>query len=363
MAWSAMWGAPSHSFWPDWGWLIVLLIIGFVAVSVGDQFVERTSRSLISSILGLLDERGIGETDNVHWLRWEKSFLHASASGHLHGRPITVTLRYSYAQRFNYNWLEVDFACRSPWIFEITKRGAASRLMVPFEQQQVLTGDAVVDQHLALVAHDPAFNRWIIYPETRRKILSLIIGRNVTSLKADPNDPVLKLRLERFSLLSKGLVLENTPGILEDMEALANSLDQLDRTGRVARSTTSSGPDDADAEAATDVQGAIKQTYQSEKVLGAESQSVSGGVYDLPISSPSLEERLVGAILIVSGITLLSGIPGALVLSIAPQNQLLVWSVAFVPLLGLGTLVKGVITYRRWLRSDREFRAKILSSS
>lgn len=360
-AWSAMSGSY-HGFWSDWGWLIFLLIIGVVATSIFDRLAVRTSRNLFAAIIGSLDERGIGVPDSVRSLHWQESFINASASGHVHGRPVTATLRYTYGCKFNHNWLEIELVCRSRLMFEIRTRKAAARLMALFGQQQMLSGDAELDGHLLLVAYDPAFKNWITGPEIRQKILALIIGHNATSISADPNSKVLRLRFEPFYLLWGSLLLEDLPSILKDMGVLADSLDPSDRARPGPRAATSPEPDYPHADAAVHLQAAVEQTYEPQNVLAAGSQRVSRGLYEPPLSSPILGDRLVGTMLILTGIVLLSGVPGTLVVSIAPQNHIVMWFAVLVPLLGLGTLVAGVITYQRWRRSDREFREKILAS-
>jgi hypothetical protein len=153
---------------------------------------------------------------------------------------------------------------------------------------------------------------------------------------------------EPFYLLSGSFFLEGLRSILEDAGALADSLDPSDRSRPGPRAATSPRLDDPHAEAAVHVQAAVEQTYEPQNVLAAGSQRVSGGL------------RLVGPMLILTSIVLLSGVPGSLVASIAPQNQIVMWFAVLVPLLGLGTMVEGIITYQRWRRSDREFREKIL---
>jgi hypothetical protein len=329
-AWSAMSGSD-RGFWSNWGWLIFLLIIGFVATSILDRLAVRTTRNLFAAIVGALDERSIGLPDSIRSLDWQESFINACASGHLDGRPVTATLRYTYGGKFNHNWLQIEFACRSRLMFEVRERNAAARLLTLFGRPQMLSGDTELDEHLLLFAQDPTFKNWVRDPEIRQKILALIIGRNVTSICADPDAAVLRLRFEPFYLLSWSSLLEDLPSILRDTQALADSLDAPHAEAPAIRA-----------------QAAVERTYELRNVFAAGSQPVSGG------------PRLVGAVLILTGVALLSGVPGSLVASIAPQKQIVMWFAVLLPLLGLGTLVEGIITYQRWRCSDREFREKIL---
>ncbi len=324
-AWSS--ATRNGSFWSDWGWLIGLLILGLLIFCASDWFYERRNKSLIGSIAALLDQEGSPKGSVSS--RWESSFVNISVSRKFHGRAVTVTLRASYAQRFNYNSLRLDFACRSPWPFEVKRRSVGARFMELLGQQQLSTGDATLDETLVFLADDPSFDTWVRQPEIRKKVLSLIVGRHVASINAsrDGEPSVLQIRYAPLYLLQYGLVLEGIPGVLNDVEALAVSLEEFRRSSAEAEGISSTEQNDTSAEAAGE------------------------------IPTGMFGPRLIGPVLIITGFVLLSGIP----LSLWPQpNQLAAWLLVIVPWLGLGMLITGAIIYRRSRHSIGGFRENIL---
>jgi hypothetical protein len=135
-AWFFLWSNAGRNgtSWSNWGSLIGLLGFGFVFFSLADWLYERSARSLVASIAALLD-KGVPAADPVS-SRWESTFIDISSSGKLNGRAMSIALHASYAQRFNYNWLKLDLACRSPWHFEIRPRSAVERVLEKWELSQ-----------------------------------------------------------------------------------------------------------------------------------------------------------------------------------------------------------------------------------
>jgi hypothetical protein len=246
--------------------------------------------------------------------RWKSSFVGVSTRGTLHGRAVTVALRASYAQRFNYNWLKLDLACRSPWPFEIKPRSAVERLLEKWEGSQT---DTELDESLSVVSDAPLFYDWVRQQPVSQQILSLVTHHHLAGIGADPQGLPGVLRFSYTPVVfQSGRLLAGMPGALQEMEAFAVAVE----SSSMASAQPASG-----------------SPRQADSFVNAppSSSAVAGGI------------RLKGLVLIMLGIALLSGVPASLVSAVVGQRGLLAASlITMLPWVGVGMIVAGVVLYR-----------------
>ena len=326
-----------------WEWVVGVLALGFVSFAAGDWFTERWSRNVVTRIRNLLDHEGRGRGGAPAMSSgWDWSRFYVSTTGQFHGRDTTATLRISYAQRFNYNWLKISLGCRSPWRFQIKHKSVGARLVELFGESHPPTGDARLDQHLLFMGDDQAFYAWVCEPEVRRTILGLLVDHAASSIEATLDEvPVLRVVYAPFSFFQRNLIPNGTQQLLDGIAMLADSLES--HAARGAASGT--GTERVNPASERSAERSVGRGDADEGI--AESWTSP----TLPATS-SLWRRLVtrrtGLALIVTGVLLLTGLPGTLVVGLGGQPSTpLTYSLAVLPWLGVGTLVAGVSVCRR----------------
>jgi hypothetical protein len=316
-AWASLWSNADqkHSLWSNWGSIVGLLAFGFVFFGVADSWYERSARNLVASIAAMLDKSDSAGAPASS--RWKSSFVEISARGTLEGRAVTVSLRASYAQRFNYNRLRIGLACRSPWPFQVEPRSAVERLVERWEDKS--PGTTELDESLSLVSDAPSFYRWIAQPSVSQQVRALIARYHLASIEADPQTlpGVLRFSYAQVQVFSRGRLLHDMPGALREMEKFAAA---VENHSAAEAKPASSYPRQAD----------VDQAPQAPSAL-------AGGI------------RLKGLILMMLGIALLSGVPSSLVSTMfAPRDLYSAWlAMMLPPWLGIAMLVAGAVLHRR----------------
>ncbi len=293
-----------------WWWVIGILTVGFISFAAVDWVTELLSRDVVKRIAQVLDQNGPDAPETSS--RWDGSQLYASTRGRFQGRDVAVTLRASYAQHLNYNWLRVAFACRSPWPFRIEHKDLGARVMDFFGQPHAPSGDAALDEHLLFVADDHAFFTWVCEPENRRTVLALTVEHGVSSIDARSDDaPILQATYTRVSLFRGAFLLRHIQGVLEGVVLLADSLE-----------------------------------HPAERVAGAVRHG-QGSEAPAERSAARLPRRRRGQALILGGVLLLTGLPGTLFYGLGGQpSYVLMCILAALPWLGIGMLLAGVSRWR-----------------
>jgi hypothetical protein len=297
-----------------WWWVIGMLAVGFVSFAAADWVTELLSRNIMQRIGELLDRDGLGAPEISS--QWDWSRLFVSTHGQFHHRDVTVTLRVSYAQRFNRNGLGISFACRSPWPFRIERKTLAARALALFDEPHARIGDAELDRNLLFVPDEQAFSTWMHEPENRRAVLELTVGPGASSIEARSDDaPILRIKYAGFSFFRRNPVLRHMPEVLDTAELLAGSLENHS------------------------VRGAAGPVQRHEP---------RGEAPTVP-STPRLARRRTGKALVVGGVLLLTGLPSTVFYGLGGQpSDGVMWLLTVLPWLGVGLLIAGV---RRWRRA------------
>jgi hypothetical protein len=220
---------------------LVPWLVGFFVLAASlDWIIEQNAKSLITPMLAHFDRDRVSSPSpdceiTTRWMR-TNMFL-AMVTGSFHGRWLSISL-HDWLGRSHPSNVTINVGCACPWQFEIRHRSLELKILGTLGEEQIQTNVAALDERLVFEGDNPAALReWVSRREVQQRILSLLVVHGLTlvgtpswSTTIPAGEPNLQGSYGNYSWWNSALVTTNMPGVLEDLDALAQSLESLTST-------------------------------------------------------------------------------------------------------------------------------------
>jgi len=209
------------------GPFLQLWFVCLVIAIVSDTFVRPAAKAAVATFAASLSPEVSQAGSNVtqHW-DW-RATLRTTTSGSFHSRPTTVLVSQS-----KMSFLNVEMACRTPWVLDIRKRNLASEALA-WVGAPLDTGDDALDKAVVIQGDDQhAIRQWAASGQVQPRILSLFQVCGITSLTTvtgNEGEPLLRAQYTRFR--PRFFPLAHSVSILDDLASLAASAEAASAEG------------------------------------------------------------------------------------------------------------------------------------